>query len=270
MIPEKFARIRSAAVTDFRKTSCSGKLQSPLLVRLGTDGLIGEDMAEPRKVFRIEQTAAVPIDPHVDDPQALRHGQIMQELGALRAMLAAAPAWQGTRANGLRRAEIERLISELHVIHSALSGTARPYANRNGTRLPAAPATLIANELEAVMKGSEQATEKILAAAEEIDQAANDLSAALKDETEQELAQDIRDRVIQIFEACNFQDLTSQRVAKVMTTLSRIDEQISRTLDELAQVDTTPSARGPRLESDHGHVSQSDIDSLFGGGGQSG
>ena len=221
-------------------------------------------MAEPRKIFRIEQTAAMRIDPRGDDPQGLRHAEIMQELGALRALLAAAPAAQGTRANGARHAEIERLISELHVIHAALSGTARRHGDRNGTRLPAAPATLIANELEAVMKGSEQATEKILAAAEEIDQAANNLSAALKNETEQELAQDIRDRVIQIFEACNFQDLTSQRVAKVMATLSRIEEQISGTLDALAHADAAPSARGPRLESEHGHASQSDIDSLFG------
>jgi chemotaxis protein CheZ len=227
-------------------------------------------MAEPRKVFRIEQTAAVRSDAHSDDPQALRHAEIMHELSALRAMLAAAPAGPGTRANGARHAEIERLISELHVIHAGLSGTARQHAERNGTRLPAAPATLIANELEAVMKGGEQATEKILAAAEEIDQAANNLSAALKDETEQELAQDIRDRVIQIFEACNFQDLTSQRVAKVMATLSRIEEQISGTLDELAHVEAAPSVRGPRLESEHGHASQSDIDSLFGSGGQSG
>ena len=227
-------------------------------------------MPEPRKVFRIEQTAATRIEPHSDDPQALRHAEIMQELGALRAMLAAALAWQGTRANGSRHAEIERLICELHVIHAALSGTPRQHVDRNGTRLTVAPATLIINELEAVMKGSEQATEKILAAAEEIDQAANNLSAALKGKIERELAQDIRDCVIQIFEACNFQDLTSQRVAKVMAMLSRIEQQISSSLDALAHADAAPSVRGPRLESEHGHASQNDIDSLFDSGGQSG
>jgi chemotaxis protein CheZ len=92
------------------------------------------------------------------------------------------------------------------------------------------------------------------------------VSAALKGDIAQELAHDIRDRVIQIFEACNFQDLTSQRVAKVMATLSRIDEQISGTLHQLSHVDTAPSARGPRLESDHDHASQNDIDSIFSGG----
>jgi len=115
------------------------------------------------------------------------------------------------------------------------------------------------------MKGSEQATQNILAAAEDIDQAANNLSAALKGEIEQRLAQDIRDRVIQIFEACNFQDLTSQRVAKVMATLNRIEDQITRALAEATRAGT-PTVHGPRLESDHGHALQSDIDAIFGGG----
>ena len=121
----------------------------------------------------------------------------------------------------------------------------------------------IASELEAVMQGSEQATQKILAAAEEIDQAANNLSAALKGKSEQGLAQDIRDRVIAIFEACNFQDLTSQRVAKVMATLARIERQIARALEELARGNAAPPMHGPRLESDRGHVSQSEVDSMF-------
>jgi hypothetical protein len=122
-------------------------------------------MAEPRKVFRIEETAAMGIDPHIDDPQTLRHAEIMQALDALRVMLAAAPRWQGAGADALQHAEIQRLISGLHLVHSCLSGTERQHADRNATR--------VANELETVIKGSEQATEKILAAAEDIDQAAN-------------------------------------------------------------------------------------------------
>ncbi len=269
MIPNELSRIRSAAVTDFRGDHAQENCRVRLWFVSQPADPAGDNMAEPRKIFRIEQTAAMRVDARGDDPQVLRHAEIMQELGALRAMLAAAPAWPATTADGSRHAEIERLISELHVVHAALSGTARQHADCDATRLLAAPATLIADELEAVMQGSEQATEKILAAAEEIDQAANNLSAALKDETEQELAQDIRDRVIQIFEACNFQDLTSQRVAKVMATLGRIEQQISGTLDALAHADAAPSVRGPRLESEHGHASQSDIDSLFGSSRQS-
>ena len=49
-----------------------------------------------------------------------------------------------------------------------------------------------------------------------LDQAANTLSASIKSTHEQGLAHDIQDRVVQIFEACNFQDLTGQRISKVM------------------------------------------------------
>ncbi len=224
-------------------------------------------MAEPRKVFRIEETAGLRLEPLIDDPQAPRLAEIMQELGALRAMLAAAPPQQAAGANALQHGEIVRLASELHLIHSAISGTKREHAGRDGSRLPAAATTRIANELEAVMKGSEQATQRILAAAEDIDQAANNLSAALNGEIEQGLAQDVRDRVIQIFEACNFQDLACQRVAKVMATLNRIEDQLTRALGE-PMLAGAPTAHGPRLESDHGQVLQSDIDAIFGGGVQ--
>ena len=122
----------------------------------------------------------------------------------------------------------------------------------------------IARELEAVIESSEQATQKILAAAEEIDQAANNLSAAVKSDAEQGLAQDIRDRVIAIFEACNYQDLTSQRVTKVMASLAHIEQQIARTLEDLAR-GVAPPMHGPRLENDPGHFTQSEVDSMFDG-----
>jgi chemotaxis protein CheZ len=115
------------------------------------------------------------------------------------------------------------------------------------------------------LKPSERATQKILAAAEEIDQAANNLSAAVKGNSEQGLAQDIRDRVIAIFEACNFQDVTSQRLAKVRTALEGMEKLIGAALDEL-ESNTLPAAHGPRLDDDDGHVSQSEVDSLFASG----
>jgi chemotaxis protein CheZ len=120
--------------------------------------------------------------------------------------------------------------------------------------------TRIAHELEAVSQGSEEATQKILAAAEDIDQVADNLTAVLKDEIDRGLAQDIRDRVVQIFEACNFQDLTSQRVAKVMAALKEIEAEIARALAEIAPARAAPPVHGPRFESDNGHASQRDID----------
>ncbi len=221
-------------------------------------------MPVPRKVFRIEEMAALRLEPQTGDSHTPAHTEILQELSALRAMLAAAPARHTAEGEALQQDEIQRLTSELRLIHSAINGTEQDHVGRSEARSPVARAAHIAGELEAVMQGSEQATQKILSAAEDIDQAANNLSAALKGDLEHGLAQDIRDRVIQIFEACNFQDLTSQRVAKVTATLGRLERQIARALDELARAGTAPPMHGPRLPGDRDHASQSDIDSMFG------
>src|ERR1700728_2796122 len=222
-------------------------------------------MAVPRKVFRIEEMAGVAPDPQREDNSAaMLHAEIMHELGALRAALTGAPSRQPGGAAVSQRVEIDRLASELHLVHAGIGG-AQNEAGDPPSNPQAAQTTRVAHELDAVMKGTEQATQKILTAAEDIDQAANNLSAALRGEIEQGLAQDIQDRVIQIFEACNFQDLTSQRVAKVMATVNNLEVQITRALDELKRADSGPATHGPRLDSDRGHASQSEVDALFDG-----
>ena len=131
-------------------------------------------------------------------------------------------------------------------------------AARLARRVDAAPGsdlTRIAHELDAVTGGATQATQKILAAAEQIDQLADNLSAALQGRIEQDLAQDISDLVIRIFEACNFHDLIAQRVDKVMKTLNS---------DAPAPDEATPQLYGPRLVHDDGHMTQAEIDALFG------
>jgi chemotaxis protein CheZ len=221
-------------------------------------------MAAPRKVFRIEQMAGAWREPPPTDGSPVPpYDEIMHELAALRGKLAAALPSQPPAAAAVQRGQVERLTSKLQLIRSAILGAKEDDAGGDKPRSTATSTTRIANELQAVMQASEQATQRILAAAEEIDQAANNLSAALKGDSEQGLAQDIRDRVIAIFEACNFQDLNSQRVAKVMAALARIDNQISLTLEELAR-DAAPAVHGPRLEGDGGHASQRDVDSIFG------
>jgi chemotaxis protein CheZ len=193
-------------------------------------------MPEPRRVFRIEQTAAARrARPAPGAAHAPHDGEIMQALGALRALMAAAPALPATTTATPRQSD-------------------RP---GHDTPPQAEDMTRIADELDAVTAGTAQATQKILAAAEEIDQLADNLSAALKGKLEQDLAQDIADNVLRIFEACNFQDMIGQRVAKVMKTLTQ--------KDAATAADAGPDLHGPRLDSDKGHLSQSEIDAMFAG-----
>src|SRR6476661_5856046 len=80
--------------------------------------------------------------------------------------------------------------------------------------------TVAAGELGAAIDSMEKATQQILKSAEGIDDNARALAAALKNDYERSLTQDIQDQVVQLFEACNFQDLAGQRIAKVIETLS--------------------------------------------------
>jgi len=222
-------------------------------------------MPAPRKVFRIEESSAARSEP-TDQHDTSRHGEILRELSTLRVMLALPFPAQTAESGIARQDDIRQLVLQLRHILSAIRGTQQKQTASSGLSVPA---TRLADELEAVAQDTELAAQKILAAAEHIDQAANDLTAPLKGHFERGLTQDIRDCVIQIFEACNFQDLTSQRVAKVLASFAGLDRQIARALDALARVDAAPPLNGPRLGDDAGHVSQSDIDSLFERGIQS-
>jgi chemotaxis protein CheZ len=238
--------------------------------------LIQGRMAEPRKVFRIERTAVMRLEDDVEASQGgLRHEEIMRELQALRSALstAAAPR-RPRRAGGNEHREIARLASELNLIADAIGGNGDAGAHGGGSdsRAPATsatPAARIGHELSAVVNGTERATQKILAAAEAIDSVANNLSASLKGKIEQNLAHDIQDLVIEIFEACNFQDLIGQRVTKVLATLRFVEDHIARVLDEIknpavvTRRDGAQTLHGPRLDIDDGHASQNEIDALF-------
>jgi chemotaxis protein CheZ len=231
-------------------------------------------MAEPRKVFRIEQTAVTRLEGSIETSLGgLRHDEIMRELHALRAAFsAAAPRRRSHNAGGERR-DVTRLASELNLIADAIRGNDDTTdAAGNDLRAPATsvtPTARLGHELGAVVNGTERATQKILAAAEAIDSAANNLSAALKGKIEQNVAHDIQDLVIEIFEACNFQDLIGQRVTKVSATLQFVEDHIARVLDEImnptaaTRRDGAQTLHGPRLDSDDGHVSQGEIDALF-------
>ncbi len=126
----------------------------------------------------------------------------------------------------------------------------------------------ICAELAAVVIETERSTQRILAAAEEIDQAAKILSASVKNDHEHGLTGDIQDNIIRVVEACNFQDLSGQRVSKVLSALSAITERFAD--GALAPANLRPPkvaasklVNGPKLDGAPGHVTQADIDLMF-------
>src|SRR5579883_1846914 len=182
-------------------------------------------MPAPRKIFRIEETAATQSMDSTAEAQATEHGELLAQIAALRASLAAM-AKPAAASGAQPHAATARLKSELDLIAGAFNGNGGDArGGRSGVAgvLPSSPQlTRVAHELTEVVSSTERATQRVLAAAEAIDQVAANLSAALTGKFEQGLAQDIQDLVIQIFEACNFQDLAGQRVSKVLATLNFI------------------------------------------------
>jgi chemotaxis protein CheZ len=74
------------------------------------------------------------------------------------------------------------------------------------------------DELEAIAEATEEATGRILGAAEKIE----DLAPSVPEAAAESLQQAVTD----IYEACNFQDITGQRINKIVQTLRCIDERI--------------------------------------------
>lgn len=124
-------------------------------------------------------------------------------------------------------------------------------------------------QLDAVIKATEEAAHIIMDAADEIQ---NVVGAS---KTEDALKNQITDITARIYEACNFQDLTGQRIRKVMTALDVTESKIRRLIgmfssDGTIAPETIKSAakeddgllNGPQLP---GHApSQAEIDAMFG------
>jgi len=83
------------------------------------------------------------------------------------------------------------------------------------TRIPAA-----GEELDAIVQATEAATHTIMEGAEAVMAADASDPAAYKALVEE--------KMMVIFEACSFQDITGQRIAKVVETLQHIEERVSR------------------------------------------
>ena len=234
-------------------------------------------MTVQRKVFRVEAMRQPRNGAAANDHS---YGEIMAELRSLRTLVQPREELTERMIDAYKAeiAEAQKLKAELDLIYAAINQTKHEIATLHITGFEGPEMKRVTHELDAVVGGTQEATESILAAAESIDQAANSLAAAVKSEQDKAMAHDIQDQVIQIFEACNFQDLTGQRITKVVATLKFIETHIVKMMEIWGGIesfqDLTPEAmaerngehkllNGPKLAGALGHASQDEIDALF-------
>jgi chemotaxis protein CheZ len=96
---------------------------------------------------------------------------------------------------------------------------------------------LATDELDAVVGATEEATGSILDAAE----ALSGLTASLSPEA----AEQVTAAVTRIYEACNFQDITGQRITKVVKTLKHIEDRVSAMLSAFGDEKSDEPAAAP-------------------------
>jgi chemotaxis protein CheZ len=123
------------------------------------------------------------------------------------------------------------------------------------------------DELDAIVEHTAQATNNILESCEMVDEVSNSVSG--------ESAEKLQSAVTKIYEACSFQDITGQRITKVVTTLKAIEgkvAQIVRTFGQHGAAEAPvqqPQATGTEADLLNGPqlpanaMDQSDIDKLL-------
>lgn len=158
------------------------------------------------------------------------------------------------------------LLSELDELHRVIVETVEAFSGTlpgdiKGKHIPTAT-----DELEAVLGATEEATGTIMDSCEAIQAKLDGMDASLAAAVEEE--------VTKIFEACSFQDITGQRISKVVKAIREIDEKVEHMMSVIGGGRSAPAAtdekavggdegllNGPQLPENA--VSQEDIDKIL-------
>ena len=133
----------------------------------------------------------------------------------------------------------------------------------------------MADQLDAIVGTTEEATNTIMEAMENNDEILARLREGITDTDHLACLDRIGANGAAVFEACSFQDITGQRVSKVVKSVTYVEERINALIEiwgrnELDNVDVEPErektadeklTHGPQLPGQG--ISQDEIDKLF-------
>jgi chemotaxis protein CheZ len=168
-----------------------------------------------------------------------------------------------TSMSGDLTAQETSLLAEVEALGRTIATAKSEIAALRMDDITASHIPFATDELDAIVQHTASATHAILASCETLDAVAGGLSG--------ELAPKLQDATTQIYEACSFQDITGQRITKVVNTLKAIEakvEQIVSTFGpsdgERVAAESSPAGEllnGPQLPT--AAMDQSDIDKLL-------
>lgn len=242
------------------------------------------------KLFRIEQSR-VPAGKLAKSGDSPVNGRELEEIRdslealrkdvrslSARESTSPPPPPSGVDAETFRQqiVEAERLKADLQELSEAIERTKQEIATLRSADPTNDKIATASEALRAVVGDTEYATNGIINAAEAIEDVAGRLRAELTGEAQTQV-DELFEHATAIFEACNFQDITGQRITKVVNTMEFIDERVRKMMEiwggdsAFASVSRgeekgppTPGEElhGPAIDGD-GSIGQDEIDALF-------
>lgn len=211
------------------------------------DGSDRPDAANPAGWSLAERLAAIRAANPVGDPEMVAQ--------VVRAVL--------TTMTGDLTATEASLLHEVEALGRTIATTKQEIAALRVDDITVSHIPLATDELDAIVSHTAAATDAILEVCETLDKVADGLTG--------EAAAQLQEATTRIYEACGFQDITGQRITKVVAALKMIEAKIANivtTFSDQREGSIVPEAggepqllNGPQLPALA--MDQSDIDKLM-------
>ncbi len=175
----------------------------------------------------------------------------------------------------LKAHDSQRLSENLEALFSYVQRVRTEIASLNQSGDGEDKFASMGEQLDGVVEATQEASDSIMEAIEKNNEAVAKLKESIKDPELIELLVNIENCNNAVFEACAFQDITGQRVTKIVKSVSYVEDRVNALReiwgdDELDQValdaeeltEDEKLLHGPQLKAKA--ISQDEIDRLFG------
>ena len=174
-----------------------------------------------------------------------------------------------------KEAEADVLKKELYGLFKYLQRVRQEIAAINRPADKAMHFDNMSDQLDAIVRATENATHTIMECMEKNDDIVGKLREVLTDEGQLQLLDRISANGNDVFEACSFQDITGQRITKVVKSVTYVEDRVNALIEvwgkeEIDKIEGKPEVKktkdeellqGPALEGEG--ITQAEIDKLF-------
>ena len=174
-----------------------------------------------------------------------------------------------------QQAESDLLKKELYGLFKYLQRVRQEIAAINRPADEALHFDNMSDQLDAIVKATEEATDTIMGCMEKNDEIVGKLRDVITDEAQLRLLDQISTNGNDVFEACSFQDITGQRITKVVKSVTYVEDRVNALIavwgkEEIDRIEVKAEKektedeellQGPALEGEG--ITQAEIDKLF-------